>query len=862
MAVVVYLINDAQRERNVQYQEFQDVFNNALDLWASARLSSLSREIEPALSDETTRQLFASRRLAEIGARLTERVGHLVALGEATQLRVLDRNGRPLITLPPAAAQQGDDASDLRNGNVLHVFADGRARLRLVVPWSMANGDTAYVELIDNKVDLSAELAPRIGAAIYAMPDALAGPVTAENLPPSLAAVYQGLGDGSARHAAALVSAIVSHHRSGMTGLVDGKYIDIVPVSSRPNDVLAHNDVLVIRDSSLRELSIHRSMAIALIFAFALMVLIAIYAVYTGRQLVSSVSRDDAARLREGKERLAAIMDTVADAIVTVDRHGFILSANHATSSIFGYGSAELEGRSFDLLICENEKCEQPDLLKSIRDLTIWRKDRVDGEVYGHCKDGSCVPIALSLTCGVIDGEDVATVVLRDITEQKAAKDQLIEAVQEQKAIQQALRQRSDELVRAARELSKARDKAEAANAAKSRFLATMSHELRTPMNGILGMTSLLVSSPLTPEQKSWAATIKESGDALLTLLNDILDLSKIEAGKLEVHPTVLDPVVLVRHIATTWAPLAEAKGLTFKLIVPDEGREVMGDAVRLRQILANLVSNAIKFTDAGEVCVRLHIKADGTSRARMRFEVCDTGIGIAQDKLGLLFQKFSQVDGSLARRHGGSGLGLAICRELAALMGGDVGVDTSEGIGSVFWLELGCDIVPGEGWSADAQALPPPPSALIAPDENRRLKILVAEDHPVNQSLFKALIDHLGHDLDVVSNGAQAVAALQRAPYDMVLLDAHMPVMDGPEAAAQIRRLDGPVARIPLIVVTADAMVGDRERYLAAGMDDYITKPIDLRELAAAIARHAPTRHALPGRRTPPGASFAGAAE
>jgi len=849
-AVVVYLLGNAQRQRDLQYQEFRDAFNGVLALWVSGHELTFDHELEPILESASARELFASRQIDELGLEMQHNLHHVFALHDVARVRLYDRSGAPLLTLLPGGEiitnERGQDGSQLDedvrplSGTQMRISADGRAQLRVIVPWAMGNAETAYIEFVQDELDIAQTLSPWIAVKIFGKPDLVGKKIVGDAVPGALSQIYGANALNATRQLTRLVRTLVSESRLGVTGTVHGECVDVVVISARDHAVLSHNDILVMRNADHRELSIRKSIATALLFALALSALIAFYTARTTTALVNTLSREDAALLLEREERLRAIMDTVADAIVTVSHRGIILSANPAIETLFGYQPDELIGRSFDILMAEDANAETVDILRRIRDLTIWKEARVDGEVTGRRQDGSRIPIELALTCGVINGEDVATVVLRDVTEQKAAKDLLIESVREQKEIQQALRLRSDELVRAARQLSQARDKAEAANAAKSRFLATMSHELRTPMNGILGMIGLLINSPLRADQMTWAHTIKESGDALLTLLNDILDLSKIEAGKLEVHSTLIDPVVVARHTATTWAPLAEAKGLQFRLDVPEEGRNVMGDAVRLRQILTNLVSNAIKFTDSGEICLKVRLRSESPTQARMRFEVSDTGIGIANDKLGLLFQKFSQVDGSLARRHGGSGLGLAICRELAALMGGEVGVETVENVGSVFWVDVPCDIAAGEDWSDVGPAgsrMPVPAQAA----ESKRLKILVAEDHPVNQSLFRALIDHLGHDLDVVSNGAQAVAALQAARYDVVLLDAHMPVMDGTEAATQIRRLGGDAARTPLIVVTADAMIGDRERYLAAGMDDYVTKPIDLRELAAALSRHAP---------------------
>jgi signal transduction histidine kinase/AmiR/NasT family two-component response regulator len=392
------------------------------------------------------------------------------------------------------------------------------------------------------------------------------------------------------------------------------------------------------------------------------------------------------------------------------------------------------------------------------------------------------------------------------------------------------------------RELSRAKAEAEAANAAKSRFLATMSHEMRTPLNGVLGMTHLLLDGPLTPHQRQQAQLIRSSGEVLLTVLNDILDLSKIEAGRMELD---LQPFALadtVRGVVSLLAERAEARGLALQLqLPPDLPPRVVGDASRLRQVLLNLVGNALKFTDQGSVTVTLAHRPLPDDRVALTLQVRDTGIGIAPALLPRLFTRFTQADSSTARRYGGTGLGLAICREIVGLMGGRIAVQSTPGEGSCFTVELDLPLatdeperVPAPGVGAGADAAP------VAP-----LRLLAAEDNSVNQILIKALAESWGHHCDVVDNGAQVLAQVQAAPYDAVLMDIQMPEMDGEVAARAIRALPGAVGRIPIIAMTANVMPEQRAGYLRAGMDAVVAKPVEADALLAALRQVAARREA-----------------
>ena len=396
-------------------------------------------------------------------------------------------------------------------------------------------------------------------------------------------------------------------------------------------------------------------------------------------------------------------------------------------------------------------------------------------------------------------------------------------------------RQRLD---RQAIELETLRTRADAAGIAKTQFLATMSHELRTPLTGIIGFSDLLLRTQQSPsEQRRFLELQREAAQALLAVVADVLDYAKAEAGRLELEMAPFVPRDLIDQAVAVVEPGIKAKGLALKVTVaPAVPAGLAGDAARLHQVLLNLLSNALKFTKAGSIELRVDYQARDAAVPLLCLQVIDTGIGIPVDKLDRLFQHFSQVDASNSRTYGGSGLGLAICRKLVELMGGTLGVESEPGRGSLFWVEL-------------PLALAAPPKAAEPPQPRRPRRILLAEDLVANQILVTAILERHGHVVDVVDDGVAAVSALRRTPYDLVLMDIQMPVMNGIDATRAIRADEGQARHTPIVALTANASVEDSNRCLAAGMDAYIPKPIDEPLLLTTIDRLTASGEAEPAR-------------
>ena len=533
-----------------------------------------------------------------------------------------------------------------------------------------------------------------------------------------------------------------------------------------------------------------------------------------------SDQRREVEQLRESEERFHTMLETAVDAIITITDRGIIQSVNPSALTMFGYTAEEMVGQNVHMLMPSHYVDHHDDLMRAnLRSgrFTVVGRGR---ELVARHKDGSEVLIEMAVSEVRVNNRCFYTGVIRDITERKRGQQALVDA-------NLYLEQRVEERTA---ELTAARQRAEEAARAKADFLAMMSHEIRTPMNGILGMVRLLLDTSLDAEQRDYAQTALYSGEALLTILNDILDMSKLDAGRMTLESVDFDLPRLVDSVATLMSSRATEKGLSLTTaIAPDVPQIVSGDPTRLRQVLLNLVSNAIKFTETGGIAITVDLDDPPT----IRFAVADTGIGIAPEAIPNLFSEFVQADSSISRRFGGTGLGLAICKRIVDLMGGSIKVDSAPGAGSTFRVSA-----PFPAATATAPA-PDAAKAVAAHVHLRPLRVLLAEDNPVNQKVAVALLTRQGHAVTVANDGVQALDRLSRDRFDVILMDMQMPGLDGLEATRRIRALPPEQGgAIPIIALTANALAGDAERCFAAGMNDYVPKPIVPEALAAALAR------------------------
>ncbi|PWC34761.1 ATP-binding protein [Azospirillum sp. TSO35-2] len=511
-------------------------------------------------------------------------------------------------------------------------------------------------------------------------------------------------------------------------------------------------------------------------------------------------------RLGESEARYRLLADNATDMILEMKADGAVRYLSPSVRDILGHDPAEIVGRAPAALL-------HPDDLESAALAFSGMKPGSPPVTFTHRlrhKDGRYLWVESSMRPALdADGAFTVVGVVRDVTERKRYEE----------------------------ELSDARAEAEAANRVKSDFLASMSHEIRTPLNGVIGFADLLLGTDLTPEQRQYVALQREAGRGLLAIIGDILDYSKIEAGKLELEERPFDLQRLLRDCRDLMSNTASQKGLLLQLslgaAVP---RHVRGDEARIRQILLNLVGNAVKFTERGSVLLSVGmLSAEGGEGAVawLRFAVSDTGPGIPSADQVNLFQRFSQGDRSTTRRYGGTGLGLIISKQLSELMGGRIGVQSSPGVGSTFWFELPLPVTAATG----VAGVTPDRAAAGAPSR-RGARILLAEDVPMNQIVTSSILCKAGHSVEVAEDGALAVQAVRGGDFDLVLMDMQMPRMDGLQATAAIRQLGGRRGAVPIIALTANALTDQLQLCLDVGMNDHVTKPIERDTLLAAVDR------------------------
>ncbi|MEQ9517927.1 MAG: ATP-binding protein [Parvibaculum sp.] len=545
-------------------------------------------------------------------------------------------------------------------------------------------------------------------------------------------------------------------------------------------------------------------------------------------------------------ERFEMVADTTHHSVVVTDKSGKILWVNTSFTNLTGYTSEDAIGFKPGHFLRAPES--DPSIGSNIS--TALAEGRgINTEVLNIRKDGTRFWASLEIRPDLDSQGNIRHFVgvERDITDDKqaeaaleASRRELQKRIVDLQGAKQDLEKERTKLAASTGELSLAKEAAEQANRAKSEFLATISHELRTPMNGVLGMADLLLNDDLTPSQHNLASTIKESGESLLVLLNDILDLSRLEATGLQLESVPVRIPEIVEAVADVMRFTAQSKALDLIVdIDPKVPETIIGDPTRLRQVLFNLLSNAIKFTEQGSIHVAV---APDLSKGEnvIRCDVTDTGIGIADEAKNRLFERFSQADSSISRTHGGTGLGLAICRELVTLMGGSISVESTLGKGTVFtfWIPFDVPAPVTRKTSTPKQIRPEQATTVETPTTNKGWRILVAEDQHINVRLITAIMDRLGHNITVAPNGIEAVKRLREQPFDMVLMDIQMPEMDGVLATKVIRSSDADWANIPIIALTAHAMVSTRNAYFQAGMNGFVSKPISIDLLEREMAR------------------------
>jgi PAS domain S-box-containing protein len=515
------------------------------------------------------------------------------------------------------------------------------------------------------------------------------------------------------------------------------------------------------------------------------------------------------------KEHFQLLLDSTGEGIYGIDTNGKCSFVNHASARMLGYRVEEMLGRDIHQLI-HDRHLDGSDF--PLADCPIYRSLHTGQSCRIHedtfwTRDNKPLPVEYSsYPMRVGNGVVGAVVAFSDITARK-----LVEL-----------------------ELRQAKELAERASQTKSEFLARMSHEIRTPLNGVVGMIDQLVNSELTDKQKRYTSLARIAAESLMSVINDILDFSRIEAGKVEIDSVEFDLYQMVGDLVDLFKPVAGGKHLELSCsLQQDMPRRLTGDSNRIRQVLTNLIANAIKFTAAGSIRIYINLQTLDPGHCLIHVEIVDTGMGIPPEQIEHLFKRFSQLDSSITRQFGGTGLGLAICKRLVELMGGQIGVHSIPKQGSTFWFTLPLQICASSPSIRPSQ-LPMQTKVWQFP-VLKGLHLLVAEDNEMNQFVVQETLKRVGCTCDIAADGIRAVQDVGRRRYDLILMDCQMPEMDGLEATRRIRQIEQSTSatlRIPIIALTAEAIAGDRERCLASGMDGYISKPINAEELFAEISR------------------------
>jgi PAS domain S-box-containing protein len=602
---------------------------------------------------------------------------------------------------------------------------------------------------------------------------------------------------------------------AGLEAHLDVMIDDLRPLALSARALSLQGVQVFARQSDARRASFERFVVAAAFSAVGLILLLAVSLAFLWRAHRISIRR--ASELSESRNLLRETIDASLDAIVTADSAGRIVGFNKAAERIFGVSANEAKGREMaDTIIplqYRDAHRAGMDRYLETGEKRVVQKGRI--ELSALRADGSEFPVELAI--GETIGADGPLFIafLRDISARTAAE----------------------------RALREARDQAMAGDKAKSEFIAVMSHEMRTPLNGMLGVLDLIGRTDLSPAQRRYLDVARRSGDILLQHVNDVLDISRISADKMSFAEEPIDLASLIGNVHEVNLPLAEARGLSLTRTVDLPSGRVHGDADRLRQVLMNLVGNAVKFTREGSVEIALVVLAEGDDTAEIELSVKDTGIGIAEKDRGRIFEEFVTLDPSYQREASGSGLGLAISRRLVRAMGGEIGVHSRPGIGSRFWVRL---TLPRTAPDAVEAARSPRPAAAER-DTAGRLDgrhVLIVEDNEINRFVLRDMLGQAGAQVDEAHNGAEGVEMAERQRYDLILMDISMPVMDGVEATRAIRSGNGASRATTIVGVTAHALPGEQDRFREAGIEDLLTKPVRLASLEALLARLAGASH------------------